>query len=257
MVFRPLAGCGLFRPRSATGSMPSRFPSPCGVWVVSVRALPPPRAIRGFRPLAGCGLFPGGAEPWCHRHGFRPLAGCGLFLGQRGQGLRLIVSVPLRGVGCFVARAAHVPMVQCFRPLAGCGLFLAPHRTLYARSVSVPLRGVGCFIMNCRMRILKWFPSPCGVWVVSGSQVKRCSTKSFRPLAGCGLFLGASCATGDQGVSVPLRGVGCFGKAAHSFWCNRKKNCQLCYFIVSYWQMFINSKLRNCKVPCEAHKTAT
>ena len=38
-------------------------------------------------------------------------------------------------------------------------------------------------------------------------------------------------------VSVPLRGVGCFGKAAHSFWCNRKKNCQLCYFIVSYWQM--------------------
>ena len=58
-------------------------------------------------------------------------------------------------------------------------------------------------------------------------------------------------------VSVPLRGVGCFGKAAHSFWCNRKKNCQLCYFIVSYWQMFINSKLRNCKVPCEAHKTAT
>jgi len=31
--------------------------------------------------------------------------------------------------------------------------------------------------------------------------------------------------------------VGCFGKAAHSFLYNRKKNCQLCCFIVSYWQM--------------------
>ena len=79
----------------------------------------------------------------------------------------------------------------------------------------------------------------------------------FRPLAGCGSFPMLLSHSSPVQVSVPLRGVGRFGKAAHSFWCNRKKNCQLCYFIVSYWQMFINSKLRNCKVPCEAHKTAT
>ena len=190
--FRPLAGCGLFRPRSATGSMPSRFPSPCGVWVVSVRALPPPRAIRGFRPLAGCGLFPKLATNKLSMMCFRPLAGCGLFLQIKGNYFYHGVSVPLRGVGCFAD--------------AGAGQ--------QRRRVSVPLRGVGCF---------------------AGKGADRVGKR----------------------VSVPLRGVGCFGKAAHSFWCNRKKNCQLCYFIVSYWQMFINSKLRNCKVPCEAHKTAT
>ena len=77
------------------------------------------------------------------------------------------------------------------------------------------------------------------------------------PLRGVGCFFTIRSMRCRKLVSVPLRGVGCFGKAAHSFWCNRKKNCQLCYFIVSYWQMFINSKLRNCKVPCEVHKTAT
>lgn len=80
---------------------------------------------------------------------------------------------------------------------------------------------------------------------------------SVVPCRGCEWFLQQFLQCKHKWFSVPLRGVGCFGKAAHSFWCNRKKNCQLCYFIVSYWQMFINSKLRNCKVPCEAHKTAT
>ena len=169
--------------------------------------------------------------------------------------------------------------------------------------VSVPLRGVGCFLPSARLSPPSWFPSPCGVWVVSlhpgdrlhqeefpspcgvwvvsGRSGRHGMQRGFRPLAGCGLFptlyfeprrysafpspCGVWVVSGSKQprrprsakVSVPLRGVGCFGKAAHSFWCNRKKNCQLCYFIVSYWQMFINSKLRNCKVPCEAHKTAT
>ena len=170
-------------------------------------------------------------------------------------------------------------------------------------AVSVPLRGVGCFYMSINFSRVFLFPSPCGVWVVSGTgqTVKRNMPRFPSP---CGVWVvsrTAAIATGDRGfpspcgvwvvsrrvqrvggqgwfpspcgvwvvspqtqtkginekVSVPLRGVGCFGKAAHSFWCNRKKNCQLCCFIVSYWQMFINSKLRNCKVPCEAHKTAT
>ena len=38
-------------------SLLDEFPSPCGVWVVSVRGECVCRACR-FRPLAGCGLFP-------------------------------------------------------------------------------------------------------------------------------------------------------------------------------------------------------
>ena len=105
---------------------------------------------------------------------------------------------------------------------------------------------------------LTQFPSPCGVWVVSAMGFDVMLSVGFP--SPCGVWVVSSCVAPNGwpgSVSVPLRGVGCFGKAAHSFWCNRKKNCQLCYFIVSYWQMFINSKLRNCKVPCEAHKTAT
>ena len=144
-------------------------------------------------------------------------------------------------------------------PLRGVGRFLKGSEDMDDMTVSVPLRGVGRFGQGMtRSTVSRRFPSPCGVWVVS--IVCTCGWAGmlgFRPLAGCGLFLSPRIGAANNDVSVPLRGVGCFGKAAHSFWCNRKKNCQLCYFIVSYWQMFINSKLRNCKVPCEAHKTAT
>ena len=34
--FRPLAGCGLFRTILVTHIQSEQFPSPCGVWVVSV-----------------------------------------------------------------------------------------------------------------------------------------------------------------------------------------------------------------------------
>ena len=100
--FRPLAGCGLFPRRRWMPWASHVFPSPCGVWVVSVRALPPPRAIRGFRPLAGCGLFLERRRYNIPQHSFRPLAGCGLFrrFGRAGAAF-LGVSVPLRGVGCF------------------------------------------------------------------------------------------------------------------------------------------------------------
>ena len=78
-----------------------------------------------------------------------------------------IVSVPLRGVGCF----------------AGGGIAIG------AKRVSVPLRGVGCFLPSARLSPPSWFPSPCGVWVVS---------LLVRPDAPHNI------------VSVPLRGVGCF-----------------------------------------------
>ena len=102
--FRPLAGCGLFpsgrclRHGLSGVSVPLRgvgcfadnseksrrrelFPSPCGVWVVSMIAI-------GRRSRNTC---------------FRPLAGCGLFL-VYGLVIMIwwVVSVPLRGVGCFL-----------------------------------------------------------------------------------------------------------------------------------------------------------
>ena len=60
-------------------------------------------------------------------------------------------------------------------------------------NVSMPesgsLRGVGCFeSLLCRSQKYKKFPSPCGVWVVSGTTGPRPTAHSFRPLAGCGLF---------------------------------------------------------------------
>ena len=236
-----------------------KFPSPCGVWVVStsVSATSTPT---DFRPLAGCGLFL--SDPvlrGCSLPRFRPLAGCGLFLFDYGFPRLPLGFRPLAGCGLFPHDCRAVRSVSCFRPLAGCGLFL-----LY---------------VDYRAGAAK-FPSPCGVWVVSTICVKIdgryivsvplrgvgcffdedvCAIFDAVsvPLRGVGCFLVSYLNGENAEVSVPLRGVGCFGKAAHSFWCNRKKNCQLCYFIVSYWQMFINSKLRNCKVPCEAHKTAT
>ena len=169
---------------------------------------------------------------------FRPLAGCGLF--PSGRCLRhglSGVSVPLRGVGCFQVQT------DLYMP----------------RLVSVPLRGVGCFkIMSEGLEGLQSFRplAGCGLFPDLSLQKWRRGKVSV-PLRGVGCFASLEMEYCWHQVSVPLRGVGCFGKAAHSFWRNRKKNCQLCYFIVSYWQMFINSKLRNCKVPCEAHKTAT
>ena len=101
--FRPLAGCGLFHKLLEDMPEEERFPSPCGVWVVSLSASLRVAASARFRPLAGCGLFP------CiytglpdGRKGFRPLAGCGLFPEVYGA----------------------KTMDACFRPLAGCGLFL-------------------------------------------------------------------------------------------------------------------------------------
>ena len=54
------------------------------------------------------------------------------------------------------------------------------------------------------------FPSPCGVWVVSGRACGSSGPRSFRPLAGCGLFLRFTASKSVPCVSVPLRGVGCF-----------------------------------------------
>ena len=49
------------------------------------------------------------------------------------------------------------------------------------------------------------------MWVVSLLPQRRSGRYGFRPLAGCGLFPSGRCLRhGLSGVSVPLRGVGCF-----------------------------------------------
>ena len=168
------------------------FPSPCGVWVVSYDTV-----------FANCkSLFPSPCGVWvvshyCKASGVRflvsvPLRGVGCFR-SRGVLARLgAVSVPLRGVGCFCSGITQITASRRFRPLAGCGLF---HR------------------VKIMERTYRWFPSPCGVWVVStrSSRCIRSRRRSFRPLAGCGLFPSGRCLRhGLSGVSVPLRGVGCF-----------------------------------------------
>ena len=170
MVFRPLAGCGLF---------PSGRCLRHGLSGVSV-------------PLRGVGCFPWISATSNQQGGFRPLAGCGLFRRQQQNAGSNRVSVPLRGVGCFACpypdcindemfpspygvwvvspvRIRIASTMKCFRPLTGCGLFpkttrarislpgfrplagcgLFPHfvTLTFDATVSVPLRGVGCFVL--------------------------------------------------------------------------------------------------------------
>ena len=81
------------------------------------------------------------------------------------------------------------------------------------------MRGVGCFLGFAREAPeLCLFPSPCGVWVVSKWTISITSSEGFRPLTGCGLFLDNRRNTQAQGVSVPLRGVGCFYSRSAKDW---------------------------------------
>ena len=85
---------------------------------------------------------------------------------------------------------------------------------LNAVKVSVPLRGVGCFMAMCAYALDDVFPSPCGVWVVSLMPELVNSAAEFP--SPCGVWV-VSARTRQQtgpGVSVPLRGVGCFLFAA-------------------------------------------
>ena len=230
--FRPLAGCGLFPRRRWMPWASHVFPSPCGVWVVSVRALPPPRAIRGFRPLAGCGLFrprsatgsmpsrfPSPCGVWVVSvralpppraiRGFRPLAGCGCFRALlHPVPYRRGISVPLRGVGCFWSEDV----------------------TIYHSIVSVPLRGVGCFDFPEYKLQGFWFPSPCGVWVVSQQLACRGAGQGFRPLAGCGLFPVLMQRFVIPGGFRPLAGCGLFRQSCTFFLVQQEKELSTLLF---------------------------
>ena len=104
--------------------------------------------------------------------------------------------------------------------------------------VSVPLRGVGCFY--CKAHVIDYengFPSPCGVGVVS----------FWIPYL-VNMILGFPSPCGVWVVSAKLHIL--FGAAG-----KRIVNSAVLLYHIGRW--FINSKLRNYKVPCEAHKTET
>ena len=102
-------------------------------------------------------------------------------------------------------------MRASFRPLAGCGLFRDRANFDRPEGVSVPLRGVGCFEGYLRGFKDWWFPSPCGVWVVSWDlRGRRRNYACFRPLAGCGLFLKEQHRAYYLWCFRPLAGCGLF-----------------------------------------------
>ena len=101
MVSVPLRGVGCFLYYERLELSNKEFPSPCGVWVVSV---PRDGVLLASEFPSPCGVWvvSGGLHETVTS--FRPLAGCGLF--QTNNELTyadIEVSVPLRGVGCFCA----------------------------------------------------------------------------------------------------------------------------------------------------------
>ncbi len=211
-----------------------KFPSPCGVWVVSTQICDRLNAVKVSVPLRGVGCF---ERTYRCKNGVVvsvPLRGVGCFRdgGLSYSGAR--VSVPLRGVGCFritPARSSRAtgfrPLAGCglfpktaivrrrhhsFRPLAGCGLFpSAGVNKMLTGVVSVPLRGVGCFPTRPERYEDRAFPSPCGVWVVSEKYGYTESDSGFPSPCGVWVVSIGGCMTKlSILVSVPLRGVGCF-----------------------------------------------
>ena len=102
--FRPLAGCGLFLESNGEFDAYERFPSPCGVWVVSTQICDRLNAVKVSVPLRGVGCFRQGAASATGYQGFP--SPCGVWVVSSEIELILIA------LG--------------FRPLAGCGLFLPP-----------------------------------------------------------------------------------------------------------------------------------
>ena len=166
-----------------------KFPSPCGVWVVSAMAKHS-SVSEGFRPLAGCGLFRRCSACATHSmQSFRPLAGCGLFpISDCMMGVLSLFPSPC-GVWVVSILLSATLSSSSFRPLAGCGLF--PVRIQQGHR-------------------LQEFPSPCGVWVVSECAGKHGHQKGFRPLAGCGLFLRLTIDNRAKSGFRPLAGCGLF-----------------------------------------------
>ena len=190
------------------------FPSPCGVWVVSTRCSGTTSPGTSFRPLAGCGLFPYCYQPLSEHCGFP--SPCGLWVVSCRYQIKPVykieVSVPLRGVGCFARSAATQTDDLVSVPLRGVGCFAMARLRRLIAVVSVPLRGVGCFdaVKSLIREALNSFRPLAGCGLFRSSPSCLFGQSSFRPLAGCGLFPLMRKSDAEIIVSVPLRGVGCF-----------------------------------------------
>ena len=166
----PLRGVGCFYYALMVSASDRRFPSPCGVWVVSrYHTLPEP--------------FPRFPSP------------CGVWVVSWLMVMMvtaLVVSVPLRGVGCFRDFAKRPTEDDRFRPLAGCGLFPLDDATHQGPVGFRPLAGCGLFPGRPAIIVSNdKFPSPCGVWVVSIiSAGLEGLQKVSVPLRGVGCFNG-------------------------------------------------------------------
>ena len=104
--------------------------------------------------------------------------------------LRRKVSVPLRGVGCFNPIVGDIVILKFPSP---CGVWVVSAPTQYNVIVDEFPSPCGVWVVSyndCAIQFEIWFPSPCGVWVVSYIILTETLVACFRPLAGCGLFLG-------------------------------------------------------------------
>ena len=141
----------MFREFTVAGEVGAWFPSPCGVWVVSL--LRRPLLFRNGFPFP-CGVWVVSVTDFelCVNWWFPSPCGVWVVSCAAYWCARCVqVSVPLRGVGCFSVYCSCCSCHICFRPLAGCGLFLD------SLKIDIFPRG---------------FPSPCGVWVVSANRLE-------------------------------------------------------------------------------------
>ena len=120
--FRPLAGCGLFLLYVDYRAGAAKFPSPCGVWVVSTICVKIDGRYIVSVPLRGVGCF--FDEDVCAIFDAVsvPLRGVGCFLVSYLNGENAEVSVPLRGVGCFVSAGWNIARSRRFP--SPCGVWV-------------------------------------------------------------------------------------------------------------------------------------
>ena len=191
-----------------------RFPSPCGVWVVSAKIVQSTEAMAVFP--SPCGVWVVSYGPTAAKKSMPFPSPCGVWVVSQKKQIPLEIHEFPSPCGVWVVSGSTMDInkfIDVSVPLRGVGCFRTSPRKDFNQRVSVPLRGVGCFYLdrpfNCmRLRFpspcgvwvvsqkkqipleIHEFPSPCGVWVVSDDgRSKHKKQKGFRPLAGCGLFL--------------------------------------------------------------------
>ena len=136
------------------------------------------------------------------------------------------------GVWVVSACSGRRSRLEGFRPLAGCGLFLRFVRRTAGRGVFPSPCGVWVVSFTAPLPAVPMvFPSPCGVWVVSQKINHFCWTaRSFRPLAGCGLFPEVTVQVRRKECFRPLAGCGLFRQSCTLFLVQQEKELSTLLF---------------------------